>query len=106
MRGGGALVFDQHVPGSTFHVSGVWEAPQCADSGEPLIERPLHRRCRTAVRRFRPNAPLHYSTTALQHELAKRTHLNSELTTALGPCSLADNHVSPLTGPFYEEKSP
>ena len=25
------LVFHQRVPGSTFHVSGMWEAPQCAD---------------------------------------------------------------------------
>ena len=26
---------------SAFHVFGVWEAPQCADSGESLAERPL-----------------------------------------------------------------
>ena len=32
-RGEGVLVFDQRVSRSRFHVSGVWEAPQCADSG-------------------------------------------------------------------------
>ena len=40
-----ALVFAQRVSSFTFNVSRgpeVWEAPQCAESGEPLIERLLH----------------------------------------------------------------
>ena len=27
------------------------------------------------------------------------------LTSLAGPCTLRDNQVSPLTGPFYEEKA-
>ncbi|MEE8349762.1 MAG: polysaccharide deacetylase family protein, partial [Acidobacteriota bacterium] len=45
------LALLDRVPGSMFPekecggMSGMWEAPQCADSGEPLIERPLHWAC-------------------------------------------------------------